>query len=236
MTSKIILGIGAHPDDLDSACAGTIAKWVEEGATAYYLIATDGSKGTHNEKLSGRELIDIRRKEQKEAAKVIGVKEVFFLDIPDAELVPDMKLKKQLVKYIRKLKPDTVITLSPELYFKREPEDEGYVNHVDHRNLAVAVMDSIFPLSRDNLAFPDLIEEGLEPHKASELLMLNSKEPSFIVDISKTFDKKMEAMKCFKSQFEDMSYGFPWLEEANSFWGKKIGKKYAENFTRLGFW
>jgi LmbE family N-acetylglucosaminyl deacetylase len=235
MNKKVILAIGAHPDDIDSAAAGTVAKWVEEGATAYYLIATDGGKGSDDSTMTTERLTKIRRQEQQQAAKVIGAKEVFFLNFPDAELVGDMRLKEQLVRYIRKLKPDTVITLSTALFFKSDPEDDGYVNHTDHRVLAEAVMDSVFPLSRDRLTFPHLIEEGLLPHKTKELLMLNAQEPSFMVDISSTYEKKMEAMRCFVSQFGDQK-DFPWIEESNRYWGKQLGVKYAENFTRLGFW
>lgn len=235
MKNKIILAIGAHPDDIDSAAAGSIAQWIQEGATAYYLIVTDGSKGTSDTSLTSAELTKIRRQEQQEAAQILGVKEVFFLNFPDAELLADKALKEQLVRYIRKLKPNTVITLSPELYFKSSPEDDGYVNHTDHRTLAVAVIDAVFPLARDRLAFPHLIQEGLMPHKTNELLMLNNKEPSFLVDISKTFAKKIQVMHCFVSQFGKAEHNFPWIEEGNRFFGKKMGVKYAENFTRLGF-
>lgn len=235
MKRKTILAIGAHPDDIDSAAAGSVAKWVEEGATAYYLIATDGGKGTEDPHMTPEELIKTRRKEQQNAARIIGATEVFFLDFPDAELVGDMRLKEAIVRHIRMLKPDTVITLSPELYFKSSPEDDGYVNHTDHRVLATAVMDSVFPLSRDRLSFPHLDAEGLHPHKTTELLMLNAKEPSFLVDISETFKRKIQAMRYFKSQFGDMK-DFPWIEESNKHWGEKLGVKYAENFTRLGFW
>lgn len=235
MNNKVVLAIGAHPDDIDSAAAGTVAKWVQEGATAYYLIATDGGKGTEDPKMTPEKLIKTRKNEQLQAAKVIGVKDVFFLDFPDAELVGDMKLKEQIVRYIRKIKPDTVITLSTDLYFKSSPEDDGYVNHTDHRVLAEAVMDSVFPLSRDRLSFPHLDAEGLHPHKTTELLMLNSKEPSFMVDISETFTTKIKAMRCFESQFGDQK-DFPWIEESNKHWGEALGVTYAENFTRLGFW
>ncbi|MDE2025196.1 MAG: PIG-L family deacetylase [Patescibacteria group bacterium] len=235
MKRKTILAIGAHPDDIDSAAAGSVAKWVEEGATAFYVIATDGGKGTEDPDMTVDELIRTRKQEQQQAAKIIGVKEVFFLNFPDAELVGDMRLKEAIVRYIRMLKPDTVITLSPELYFKSSPEDDGYVNHTDHRILATAVMDCVFPLSRDRLSFPQLQAEGLFPHKTSELLMLNSKEPSFLVDISATFKRKIQAMGCFKSQFGEQK-DFPWISESNRHWGEQLGVKYAENFTRLGFW
>lgn len=233
MNKKIILGIGAHPDDLDFTAAGTIAKWVKEGAVAYYLIATDGSRGSDDPKMTHEELIKIRESEQKEAARILGVSEVFFLSHTDTELVPSYELKEQIVRYLRKLKPDVVVTLSPDLFFKPSENYDGYVNHTDHRAISVAVMDCVFPLARDRLTYAHHEKEGLEPHKVKELLFMNLTNPEYIVDITDTFDKKLAALAAHKSQFKDYeALKKRQIARAEKF-GKIKGYKYAENFTRI---
>jgi len=233
MEGKVILGIGAHPDDLDFTAAGTVAKWVKEGATAYYLVATDGSRGSDDPNMTSSKLVKIRETEQKEAAKILGVKEVFFLNYIDTELEIKKDLKEKIVRYIRKLKPDIVITLSPDLFFKPGDFSDGYVNHTDHRAIAVAVMDCVFPLARDRLTYPEHEKEGLLPHKTKELLFMNLTNPEYIVDITDTFDKKLEALGAHKSQFKN----YEGLKKRQTIRAEKFGKlrgyKYAENFTRI---
>ncbi len=233
MNRKVILGIGAHPDDLDFTAAGTIAKWVKEGATAYYIIATDGSRGSDDPKMTHDKLIKIREEEQKAAAGILGVSEVFFLSHADTQLVPDEKLKEQIVRYIRKLKPDIVITLSPDLFFKPSENYDGYVNHTDHRAIAVAVMDCVFPLARDRLTYLNHESEGLTPHKVKELLFMNLTDPEYIVDITDTFDKKLAALGAHKSQFKDLEALKKRQTARAERFGKERGYKYAENFTRI---
>src|SRR5579872_1853747 len=98
-----ILGVGAHPDDLDFGAAGSFAKWAKEGADCYYLICTDGCKGSEDSRMTEQKLTRIRKAEQLAAAKELGLKGVFFLKHKDTQLVADLKLKKEIVKYIRKL-------------------------------------------------------------------------------------------------------------------------------------
>lgn len=141
MKNKIILAVGAHPDDTDFGASGTISKWVEEGATAYYLIATDGSRGSTDPKMTHKKLAKIRRKEQEEAARVLGVKKVFFLNHTDTQLVSDIFLKEEIVRIIRTVRPDIVITMDPAFYYSAE---NGFINHTDHRAAALAAMDAVF--------------------------------------------------------------------------------------------
>jgi len=230
---KTILAIGAHPDDIDFTAAGSVAKWVEEGATAYYIVATDGSRGSEDPKMTHERLIAIREEEQKKAARILGVSDVFFLSHTDTELTPSEKLKEQIVRYIRKLKPDIVITLSPDLFFKPREDFDGYINHTDHRAISVAVMDCVFPLARDRLTFAHHEQEGLDPHKVKELLFMNLDTPEYVVDITKTFDKKLAALGAHKSQFTDYeALKKRQIARAERF-GKERGYKYAENFTRI---
>lgn len=233
MDKKIILGIGAHPDDLDFTAAGTVAKWVKEGATAYYIVATDGSRGSDDPDMTHEQLIKIREEEQKQAARILGVSEVFFLSHTDTQLVPSYELKEQIVRYLRKLKPDVVITLSPDLFFKPGENFDGYVNHTDHRAIAVAVMDCVFPLARDRLTYAHHEQEGLQPHKVKELLFMNLTSPEYVVDITDTFEKKLAALGAHKSQFSDFEALKKRQTARAERFGKEHGYKYAENFTRI---
>ena len=231
---KIVLAIGAHPDDIDFTAAGTVAKCIQGGAKAFYLVATDGGKGSDDPKMTSEKLVAIREEEQKNAAKILGVSEVFFLRYPDTELEVTRELKEQIVRYIRMLKPDTVITVSPQLYFQSEVE-AGYVNHTDHRAIAEAVLDSVFPLARDRLTYPEHEKAGLQPHKTKELLMQNLDAPKYVVDISATIDKKIEALRAHASQFTDFEGSKERLKKRAGYYGKTIHTDYGENFTRILF-
>lgn len=228
MTNKIILAIGAHPDDTDFGASGAIAKWIEEGAVAYYVICTDGSRGSEDPKMTHKKLAAIRRKEQLEAAKVLGIKKVFFLEHTDTQLVSDLKLKEELVKIIRTVKPNTVITMDPTFYF-----DGEFINHTDHRAVAVAAMDAVFPLSRDRLTFPQHEKMGLKPHKTEEILFISFSQGTYFVDISKVLDKKIEALSKHSSQFGDFSEVEKRIRERAKTVGKKGKLKAAESFKRV---
>ncbi len=228
MKNKIILAIGAHPDDTDFGASGTIAKWVEEGATACYVICTDGSRGSEDPRMTHKKLAAIRKSEQEEAAKVLGVKKVFFLNHPDTQLVSDLKLKEELVRVIRTVKPNIVITMDPTFYYSEE-----FINHTDHRAAAVAAMDAVFPLSRDRLTFLEHEKVGLRPHKVEEILFVSFGGGEFFVDISKTIEKKIKALALHKSQFENFADVEKRVRKRAKMLGKKGGYKAAESFKRV---
>ena len=205
---QTLLAIGAHPDDIDFGASGTIASFVKKGWSAFYVICTDGSRGSTDPTMTHERLSKIRRKEQLVAGKVLGLKEVFFLEHPDTQLVPDLQLKEEIVRIIRTIKPDIVIGLDPTFFFSMEPlygQDYHFVNHTDHRAAAEATMDAVFPLSRDRLTFPLHEKEGLLPHRVDELWVVNwgNKKPDFCVDITPTIDLKLQAIQAHTSQFED---------------------------------
>lgn len=227
---KTILTVFAHPDDAEFSCAGSIAKWAKEGAKIYYLICTNGNKGSQDPKITPTKLIQIRRKEQLAAAKVLGVKKVFFLNYNDCELEPSMEVKKDIVKIIRQVKPNTVITFDPKMRYSVE---RGYINHPDHIAVGEATLAAVFPAARDRLTFPELSKQGLAPHTVSEVLLFNFDEANFFVDIGKTFDKKIEALKCHKSQIENFSEVVKMITQWAKIQGKKGKVKYAEGFKRI---
>ncbi len=201
-----VLVIAAHPDDAEFGTAGTVAKWVREGRRAAYLVCTSGEKGTTDLSLTPEQLIGIREEEQRAAARVLGVREVVFLRRPDQGLEETAEFRKLIVRMIRAFRPQIVMTSDP---YRR------YIWHRDHRIIGQVVLDAVFPCARDHLAYPDLIAEGLLPHKVKELYFWGAEEINHRSDISATFDLKIEALRCHASQVREFKHGDPaeWLRQ-----------------------
>lgn len=232
MNQKIILAVGAHPDDIDIGCAGVVAKTISEGGEVYYLVLTDGSKGSEDAKISNKELIKLRRAEQQKSADLLGVKKVFFLDFVDGELENTHELKKQIVKIIRQIKPTTAICFDPTMIYDIE---RSFINHPDHRVAGQATLDAVFPFARNTRTYMELLEEGLGSHIVEEVLMTNFSKVNYFVDISKFIDLKMQAIGCHISQFNDMKKFQERIKELTALYGKKVKPKakYAEGFVRI---
>ena len=196
-----------HPDDAEYGIAGTVARWVKEGKDVVYVVCTNGDKGTSDINMRPEVLAKIREKEQLDAANVLGVREVIFLRHPDQGLEDTYEFRKQLVRLIRMYRPDIVATTDPYL---------RYMWHRDHRIAGQVVLDAVSPFARDFLAYPDLMLDGLQPHKVKEvllwsmLLFWDSQEINYRSDISDTLDLKIAALRCHESQVGHMP--FPDLE------------------------
>ena len=229
LVPKVILGIAAHPDDLDVGAGGTLAHYASQGAEVHYLILTDGSKGSDDPAMTSEKLTKIRHIEQHAALEIIGGKTVTFLDYPDGELEVTMELKREIVKVIRTIKPDTVITMDPSVFYSA---DKGIINHPDHRAAGQAVLDAVFPLARDRLTFPKLATEGYEPHKTSTLLLVNFNTANFSIDITNAIETKNKALQAHASQFGDLS-NLGWVREMAETQGKQAGYTFAESFVRI---
>lgn len=232
--NKTILVIAAHPDDPEFGCGATTAKYISEGAKAYYVICTNGQRGSRHHEIDGKKLTIARHEEQQKAADIIGVTETIFLDHEDGALQANMSLKEELVKIIRKLKPDIILTHDPSWYYSVR-EDYSFINHNDHRETGIAVLDAVYPLARDLASFPDHGKEGLTPHKVLEVMLFNFDNPNFLVDVTKTFETKYKAILEHKSQVDDPKLVRGFLEKRAATLGKKAKPKvkYAEGFTRL---
>ena len=191
---KTLMCIMAHPDDIDFGSAGSVAKWCSEGWTVYYVLATSGDKGTHGE-MSPQELAATREEEQREAARILGVKDVIFLGYPDGFLEVTTELRGQIVRLFRKYKPDVVLTW------------DGFrtsFNHFDHRNIGIAVRDAVFPAVRDHLYYPEHgRDEGLEPYwRVNEMLVVGADKPDYFVDVTGFIEQKVDAILAHKSQVQ----------------------------------
>jgi LmbE family N-acetylglucosaminyl deacetylase len=230
LNPKTVLGVAAHPDDLDFGAAGTFAKWANNGTDIYYLILTDGSKGSGDRKMTSSKLVNLRRKEQQEAAKRVGVKSVEFLDYEDGKLECCMDAKKDIARAIRKIKPDVVVTMDPTMIYIAET---GFINHPDHRAAGQATLDAVFPLARDHLSFPELLKEGLEPHITSIVLLINLEKQNWYEDITETIDQKMDALAAHTSQMMDASETQKMMKGIAVETGAKCDCGCAEGFMRI---
>ena len=186
-----VLVVTPHPDDAEYGVAGTVARWTNEGRTVVYVVCTNGDKGTSDREVKSESLIKIREKEQIAAANLLGVKEVIFLGYPDQGLEETPQFRKDIVKQIRRFRPETVVTADP---YRR------YIWHRDHRITGRVTLDAVFPYARDHLSYPDLLEEGFEPHKVKEILLWASENINHRLDITDTFPLKLNALREHKSQ------------------------------------
>jgi LmbE family N-acetylglucosaminyl deacetylase len=220
-----MLVVAPHPDDAEFGVAGTVARWTREGKDVVYVVCTNGDKGTSDVNMKPEELAKIREQEQLAAAKVLGVREVVFLRHPDQGIEDTPEFRKELVRLIRKYRPETVVSADP--YRK-------YMWHRDHRITGQVVLDAIFPYARDYHAYPDLIQEGLLPHKVREVLLWGTEDPNYRSDITNTFDIKLTALLCHKSQVGGFTPALKErLRERAKMMSKGEGYELAESFHRL---
>jgi len=225
------LVISPHPDDAEFGTAGTVAKLVKEGKSVVYVVCSSGEKGTEDRNLRPEDLARIREREQLAAAEVLGVKEVRFLRLPDQELEDTPDLRKEMVKVIRLYRPDVVITADP---YRR------YIWHRDHRIVGRVVLDAVFPYARDVWAYPRLLEEGLEPHKVKEVWLWapENRDINFRSDITGTFDLKVKALRCHRSQIKEpfSSEMEKWLCRRAEDMAEGEEFRLAEGFHRAEIW
>jgi len=221
-----ILVVIAHPDDAEFGVAGTVARWTREGKQVVYVVCTSGEKGTSDRTTTPERLAKMREDEQRAAARLLGVREVVFLRLPDQGLEDTPHFRKMIVRTIRTYQPKTVVTSDP--YHR-------YIWHRDHRIVGQVTLDAVFPFSRDHLAYPDLLEDGLEPHKVREMLFFGSEDVNYHSDITATFDLKIKALRCHESQMKELNISD--LEARVRKWCGSISEggecELAESFHRI---
>lgn len=221
--------IFAHPDDAEIGAGATAAKWAKAGCIVTYVQCTTGSSGSNDRSMSSEAIVPIRAAEQKAAADHIGVKNIEVLDHADGFLDPDRIFLEELVRVIRKHRPDVVFAHDPERY-------SGF-NHRDHRAVGITTKDAIYPYARDHLHFPKQItDEGLEPWKVKHLCMWGTDQPNVIVDISDSLETKVEALFKHESQVGGLATNTDAATRmrtraADSAAGYDF--KYAETFRRI---
>ncbi len=225
-----VMVVTPHPDDAEYGVAGTVARWAREGKDIIYVVCTNGDKGTSDVNVKPEELTKIREQEQLAAARLLGVREVLFLRHPDQGLEDTPEFRKEIVCFIRMYQPEIVVTADP---YRR------YIWHRDHRITGQVTLDAIFPYARDHLAYPDLLEQDLHPHRVKEVLLWASEDPNYRSDITDTFDLKIAALRCHKSQIGQVPYPDleKWLRQRHEMMAEGENFELAEAFHRVEiFW
>lgn len=191
--------IVAHPDDPEFFCGGSIARWVQEGHHVEYLIVTSGDKGSDDPRMTPWLLVETRREEQRKAGAVLGVRDIVFLAYPDGELFNTHDLQRDIVREIRRARPDRIVTLDPlTLHWGARG-----INHRDHRTIGNAVNDAIFPGSNSRFYFTELLADGYLPHPPREVYYAGPTSPNLWIDVSAVIDLKAQAICQHVSQVKE---------------------------------
>lgn len=224
-----ILVIAAHPDDIEFGVAGSVARWIDEGAAVTYCIVTDGAAGSNETHVDVTELVHQRQAEQVAAATAVGVSDVRFLGYQDGVLQPTLELRRDLTRLIRELRPYRVVCQDPTTVFV----GDGYINHPDHRAAGEAAIYAVFPSAETRPIFPELLREGYEPHHVTELYLNLTLHPDLKVDISDTMERKIAALLCHKSQIGPETIA--WVRQRFAEVGQDEGYAFAEAFRVMRF-
>jgi LmbE family N-acetylglucosaminyl deacetylase len=225
------MSIQAHPDDQEFTVGGTLAKWARAGCEIVTVCITSGGAGSNHHTppdMTRDALVVIREDEQREACRILGVKETIFLRHEDGMLEPSIGLRRELTRLIRRYRPEAVVCGDPGMRFY----GTTYMNHPDHRAAADVALDAVFPSAGTRLIFPDLLAEGLDPHEVRQVFIHGAERPDTYVDISESLDVKVAALRAHRSQ---MGAWDP--AEMITQWAREQGKRRklaaAEAYRRM---
>ncbi len=221
-----ILVVGAHPDDPDFACGGTVARWIAEGAAVRYVVVTSGDKGMPDPSLDPHVFTRTREAEQESSARLLGVEGVTFLRLTDGEVFDTLDLRRQLAAEMRRFRPDLIVT--------HDPLTRIYRQHPDHRAVGFATINAAFPSIRLATFFPEQAAQGLEPLDVHEMLLFGSDQPDTFFDIAPVFERKLEALTCHVSQVSAFPGGvFERVRGRAAEAGAPAGLELAEAFLSV---
>lgn len=222
-----IMAIAAHPDDIESWCAGTLVQAIDQGATVRLLLVTSGEHGSSDLLLQAHEVASQREEEARKAAELLGIAELVFLRYPDGDVEDTHALRADLVEWIRRWQPSVLFTHDPEYPYP------AYLCHRDHRVVGRAALDAVYPLARDHLAFAEQVRAGLGPHKVGEVWLFASSNAGTSVDITAGFERKLAARLAHTSQTTDpAALAAGWRARSASI-GQAASLPLAEAFTLL---
>lgn len=230
-TPQHILVVLAHPDDPEFFCGATLARWHAAGHSIAYALLTCGDKGSDDRSISGEELCALRHREQRAAADELGVGRIHWLDLPDGYLVPDLSLRQKIVRLIRLERPTILVGCDPTHLFVRD----SYLNHPDHRAAGQAVVDAVFPAAGNHRYFPELLAEGLEPHRPNEVWLSLAAQPNVILDITEHWETKLRALLHHKSQIGDPEKFRERMTARRTEDSSDESPRYEERFRRIVF-
>ena len=195
-----------------------------------YLF-TRGDKGSHDPTAKPLELAKTREIEQKAAANVLGVEEVNFLDYQDGYLVPSLEARRDVIRLVRREKPDVVVTSDPTNLFARP----GSINHPDHRAAGQIVVDAVFPGVSSPHFFPELIQEGYQPHFLKEVWLSIPSNPNFTLDVTDFWDLKIRALREHHTQIGNPAELEKRIRERKTSLSLPDAPRFEEKFYRIIF-
>jgi LmbE family N-acetylglucosaminyl deacetylase len=225
------MSIHAHPDDQEFTVGGTLAKWARAGCEIVTVCLTSGGAGSNKytpPEMTREALVAIREEEQRDACRILGVKETIYLGYEDGMLEPSIPLRRELTRLIRRHRPEAVLTGDPTVRYY----GTTYMNHPDHRAAADVALDAVFPSAGTRLIFPELLGEGLEPHEVRQVYIHGAERPDTYVDIAETLDVKVAALRAHKSQMGEWDPSemiTQWAAEQ----GRRRKLKAAESYRRM---
>lgn len=225
-----VLAVVAHPDDLEYGAAAAVARWVDDGHEVAYVLATRGEAGI--DALPPEECGPLREEEQRESARLVGVRAVDFLGFPDGVLVAGLDLRRALTAEIRHHRPDTVVTIN---HRESWSETGGNLNSADHRALGASLLDAVADAA-NRWIFPDL---GDGPHRAARALVSGSPRGRHAIDVSGYVDAAVASLAAHRAYLEglgDHPMADPeflrWVLEAT---GARAGCEAAVGVEVIGF-
>jgi len=230
-----ILVIVAHHDDIEFGIGGSVPKWTKAGADVTYVIITDGGAGSNEVGVIRADLVARRKEEQIKAGEAVGVTDIRFLGYKDGELEPTIDLRRDLTRIIREVQPYRVVCQDPQTVLY----SDSYINHPDHRAAGTAALYATFPSSESRPIFAELLDEGFEPHKVSELYLTLTLKPTHFEDITEHIEDKIASLRAHVSQlgegddFENRARNF--ITKRNAETGERVGVGYAELFRVMKF-
>jgi LmbE family N-acetylglucosaminyl deacetylase len=223
------LVIFSHPDDAEFSAAATIARLTAAGARVDYVVTTDGGKGTEDPAVTSAQLTATREAEQRAAADRLGVSEIVHLGYPDGYLTPSLDLRRDIVRQVRRFRPDLVIAQNPA----RRRDGNPFIGHPDHLATGEATLAAVYPAARDRLNFPELIDEGLEPWKVRQVLVSGVEHPNLFLDVSATFEIGLQALMCHVSQIADPAAAQERVRQRAAEVGEPVGLTLANAFLSI---
>jgi LmbE family N-acetylglucosaminyl deacetylase len=225
-----VLIVAAHPDDPEFGLGATQAKFTAEGREVIVALVTSGNEGGEDPTVSDEDLMAQREDEQRRASAVLGVKTIEFLRQCDGLVVNTPELRREIVRLIRRYKPETVFTHDPSNFFS-----EGHINHPDHRAVGHTTLDAIFPGAGNPRSFRELLAEGLEPHKIKEAYLFFTAAANVWIDVTGYIEKKADALAEHKSQVRNPEGMKQRMLEGAAKSGEPHGVGAAEGFRRIVF-
>jgi LmbE family N-acetylglucosaminyl deacetylase len=234
-----VLAVFAHPDDAEISCGGTLARWAAMGREVSLLVLTNGDRGSNDAAMDPAELAIIRLRETEAGAARMGLTGVAVQGIHDGELENTAVVREAVVRRIREVRAETVVSCDPTAIFFQIPTDHGEgtktaYNHSDHRTAGAIALDAVFPGSGNPHFFPEHLGEGLEVREVHDVWLAWTNEPNHAEDVTSSFDAKIAALGEHVSQIsEGIRMWDEWMRGEARAAGARAGVGLAEEFRVL---